>query len=540
MEVKIKTFGGVGYMDQKYMIELIRGNHWNAVNSNEFAFGEINEGEGGIIWIGGNHPNLDEIQKQIDKMPWVLLFALSDEENKFRYEDLKHDNMEIWLQFLHDMKDKRVKKIIGCFPDNDCVRELSNIYVDKDLTWSFVGQCNHIQRIECVRELEKNKDNSFLVVTKLFNEGIVNKKDYFTYMARSKIIPCPSGIQTADSFRFFEALESGCLPVPDRRCFKDNKNFNYWVELFKEENLPFPMVDNWSEFKSILDKFKDYITWMKASNRCFAFWQNYKRNIAYELNDTINRLSGVTPKAKTLRDELTILISTSNIPSHPSTKIIEDTIKNLRSYRELKDVEIIIMIDDLRPELKHRTYEYEKYIQRLLWLCNVKWKNILPVITKEWLHQANTTKYCLDFIKTKNILYVEHDCSLTGDIPFNEINEILKYDTVNYIRLHYSTEIHEQHKYLMRESKTINSVPLLKTIQWSQRPHFSTVSFYKKILEYFSESSRTMIEDLIYGVVINNENKDFGLWIYHPEKNIQRSLSCDGRKSDSKFEMKFK
>jgi len=49
-----------------------------------------------------------------------------------------------------------------------------------------------------------------------------------------------------------------------------------------------------------------------------------------------------------------------------------------------------------------------------------------------------------------------------------------------------------------------------------------------------------MIEDLIYGVVINNENKDFGLWIYHPEKNIQRSLSCDGRKSDSKFEMKFK
>jgi hypothetical protein len=84
----------------------------------------------------------------------------------------------------------------------------------------------------------------------------------------------------------------------------------------------------------------------------------------------------------------------------------------------------------------------------------------------------------------------------------------------------------------------------MKTAQWSQRPHISTVKYYKDfILDACGE--KTFIEDVVHGkiqddIIPYDEFSNDGwekhkLWIYHPEGNIKRSYHLDGRQGTRKF-----
>ena len=54
-----------------------------------------------------------------------------------------------------------------------------------------------------------------------------------------------------------------------------------------------------------------------------------------------------------MKDTLTIVMPTSPIPSHPSTEVIEESIRRLRVYPDLKDCEILIQIEIGNLLLQH-------------------------------------------------------------------------------------------------------------------------------------------------------------------------------------------
>jgi hypothetical protein len=74
----------------------------------------------------------------------------------------------------------------------------------------------------------------------------------------------------------------------------------------------------------------------------------------------------------------------------------------------------------------------------------------------------------------------------------------------------------------------------MKTTQWSQRPHLSTVNYYKNVVLPFSDE-KTFIEDRFHGKVQDDGWDAHKLWIYHPEGNIKRSYHLDGRQGTKKF-----
>jgi predicted aldo/keto reductase-like oxidoreductase len=45
------------------------------------------------------------------------------------------------------------------------------------------------------------------VETDGFGKEILDYETYMTRMAQAKIVPCPSGIETPDNFRLYEALD---------------------------------------------------------------------------------------------------------------------------------------------------------------------------------------------------------------------------------------------------------------------------------------------------------------------------------------------
>jgi hypothetical protein len=58
--------------------------------------------------------------------------------------------------------------------------------------------------------------------------------------------------------------------------------------------------------------------------------------------------------------DITIVIATSVLPSHPSTSIIDETIASVRSH--FPENEIILQMDGLRKERMSRKLDYDEYV----------------------------------------------------------------------------------------------------------------------------------------------------------------------------------
>jgi hypothetical protein len=250
-----------------------------------------------------------------------------------------------------------------------------------------------------------------------------------------------------------------------------------------------------------------------------------------------------------LRDTITVLMPTSPIPSHPSTQVIETAIKSVRSH--LPDSEILIMIDGVRSEQQHRKADYEEYKRRLLSLCNDEYYNALPVVFDEFKHQAEMTRRTLYLVQTPLVLFMEHDTFFTeGDIDWDGICKTVLSSEANLVGFYCMLQkwIHPEHVYLTLENerKYYNGTPFVRTWQWSQRPHVASVDFYHRVMSHFSTESRTMIEDRMYGAVMDTRARrgksgwdEWRLMFYAPLDNINRSHTVDGRQGDPKFEMSF-
>ena len=243
------------------------------------------------------------------------------------------------------------------------------------------------------------------------------------------------------------------------------------------------------------------------------------------------------------KEDITVILVTSVIPSHPETYIIEETIKSIRHH--LPDNEIIIQIDGLREEQAHRKADYDEYISRILWKCLHEYANVLPIVFDEHSHQSTMMKKTIDLIKTPLMLYVEGDTPLVIDesIDWDACTNMIESGKANTIRFYHEAVVPEAHNWLMLNKEG----DFLETVQWSQRPHLSKVSYYRTIV-LADMPEKTFIEDYMHGVAYEEyiipwkktKSRDgwerHRLWIYYPSKtNSKRSYHLDGRNGLRKF-----
>lgn len=240
----------------------------------------------------------------------------------------------------------------------------------------------------------------------------------------------------------------------------------------------------------------------------------------------------MTPK------DITLVVVTSVLPSHPDTRIIDETINALRVH--FPDNEIIMQIDGLRLEQIDRKEDYDEYKSKVLWKCLHEWKNVLPVVFEQHEHQSGMMRKTIDLIKTPLFIYVEGDAPLTPDnkIDWQKCVNHIEKGEANTIRFHFEAKVPEEHNHLMLGEPKDN---FLRTIQWSQRPHLTTVAYYRDIVLPTCDE-HLFIEDTFHSIVQTDyfENGIFGwykhrLVIYHPDGHIKRSYTTDGREGTRKF-----
>lgn len=547
-----------GYWDDQMMEDVFSRQMWSPVNANEFehvnSFQDVPRGaDGAVVMIPARHHAheqwTDKLNDDCVRFKWVIFMLIGDEESAFPTWRLKHPNKRIWLmmprdqQDMHKMVDTRLlngyptdmRKYAGKFRDKE---------IEKPLDWFFSGQDTHYRRhvfVEVGQAIGGVSDvdatsGAVLVPTAGFTQGLEHDK-YYELMAAAKIVPCPAGAQAPDSFRFAEALESGCIPFADNRSTNLGYPPGYWNYVFRDDNLPFPIVDDWRTFPTVLaDVLKD---WTAVANRCGAWWLNYKRNLVYQLESDINTLRGSVPEVTSLKDKITVIISSSPIPSHPSPWMIKETIASVRAH--LPECEILIMQDGIRSEQREWSKRYDDYKKELLFLCRNEWHNVLPIFFEEFLHQAEMTRRTLDKIKTPHLLFLEHDTPLCEDklIEWGSIVRVLESGWAESVRLHHLDVgyIHPEHWSLMidKERQEICGIKVMRTNQYSQRPHIATVDFYRRLMSNFTENSRTFIEDRAYTLFYEGKSP-YKLAIYTPEGHIKRSRDLNGREGGPKFD----
>lgn len=499
------TVPATGYWDHEFIKDI---------------FEDIPETDRQVVVIPGAYQwdVIDKINERLAEFKKILVIVTSDEESKFNVNKLDHPDMIVYSQYGNG----GLMFPLGYSPGTrDYLKGLG--IQDKTLNWFFAGQITHSRRQMLAQQLRK-MDKGFLLETDGFAKGLT-KPDYISLLSTAKTVPCSPGPISVDSFRLYEALEAGCVPIADDVSPLVSYRLNYWRKLFGGEG--FPTFINYDDLPDLINRAVEY---PNMNNKVLAWWINKK----YQFKEVLKQQLGV-PK-----DEVVVVVPASPIPSHPSTYIIDETIRSIKAH--LPNAPILVTMDGVRPEQEDRRADYEEFQRKFLWKCNFEYKNVLPVIFDKHAHQSGMMKVVLKQIDIPMILYVEHDTPLTPDRPIDweKCKDYIKSGKSNVIRFHFEEVIPEPHKHLMIGQPEDG---FLKTAQWSQRPHLASTEMYKVIMALFSDESNCFIEDRAHGLLQNLYNEQgvagwqkWAVHIYHPDGGIKRSYNLDGREDDKKYE----
>lgn len=272
---------------------------------------------GMVVFHGGNEEAIGRgpaiaaiLSAETARWDYVIFVNIGDEASVFPCHLLVHKNFRVWSQTVKPgtMNAVTADRLMIEGAPADCRTNLDTIgEIPRDLDYFFAGQITHPRRHACVKAMEayrtppvsqRGKSNvvgrafnpdwydtkSVIVKTTSFGAGL-SHDSYYRFMRAARVIPCPAGPATPDSFRAAEALECGCVPLLD--AYSPDRVPGYWDLVFGE-NHPFYIIEDWEkEFPFVMDNVLG--NWEEEAERCAAFWTKYKKDFSqWLLKDMIS------------------------------------------------------------------------------------------------------------------------------------------------------------------------------------------------------------------------------------------------------------
>ncbi len=175
---------------------------------------------------------VERVRSDISAGRKVGLIHLSDEW--FRCDTSWYKGAAFVLKFYYCsfISHPAIKYLpLGC-PEHiappDAIRPAS----ERSLVWSFCGQRKY-SRIEMLSALEK-------ITPHRYPQEYISSENYQEMVNDTVFSPCPMGNTTPDTWRFYESLEAGCIPIVEKRWTID-----YFARIFPD-SCPIPRFQTWS------------------------------------------------------------------------------------------------------------------------------------------------------------------------------------------------------------------------------------------------------------------------------------------------------
>ena len=98
-------------------------------------------------------------------------------------------------------------------------------------------------------------------------------------LSSTEFLPCPNGFFHPETYRVYEALQCGCIPIVEDA-------YKYYDRLFPDN--PFIKVDKWADAKPIIKGWeKDQIK--KKQKECKNWWNSYKSDLQELIKNKITK-----------------------------------------------------------------------------------------------------------------------------------------------------------------------------------------------------------------------------------------------------------
>lgn len=236
---------------------------------------------GVVILPARHHKGLERaVNAELKKIDKPVLILLGDEEADFDVEQIELDPSFIWIQNPHPDKHDKYNRLGTGYPPH-----IKREFKTKDIDVFFSGQVTHDRRRQLVDTLQPIASDTWHINrTRGFTQGY-EPSQYYDYMNRAKIVPCPSGAVIPDSFRAFEALECFCIPLLDEVSPDGKINGDYWDWLLGANPLP-----KYKEPTELPAKINELLAdWDNISQQCFSWYIRYKNDIKRRIYEQYNR-----------------------------------------------------------------------------------------------------------------------------------------------------------------------------------------------------------------------------------------------------------
>jgi hypothetical protein len=212
------------------------------------------------------------------KMPFWLV-VLSDEFLKVpSFGTQYHMCRHIFRNYYYPNGHPRITPI-GLGYKTGFWNQYQGITVDKITNrphlWSFVGTpTQHPDRHMALSTFKELEPNYIYFTTNFNSQNALSVEDYRDTMLQSKFVLCPMGNANLDTFRLYETLEAGAIPIVLSYSGIQPHKPSYWNFMFHKPP-PFIHFESWEKCKSIVQSMnEEQIEELRIE--CWNFWNEYK------------------------------------------------------------------------------------------------------------------------------------------------------------------------------------------------------------------------------------------------------------------------
>ena len=225
---------------------------------------------------------------------------------------------------------------------------------------------------------------------------------------------------------------------------------------------------------------------------------------------------------------LTIIITSSLIPSHPEIKIIQETIESLKLINMPSDVEIILA-HDYNNHIHYITYlkKLNEYIKSN--------SNIKIVKRENHGHLTGNIRNALQFVNSKYILVIQHDLPFIRKFNIQKvIYDMEENNNLKHVRFN-------KRKNYKRGTDALNDLfglqikqenyTYTRTPAWSDNNHLCLTKYYNDVVMKECPNGCPM-EHRLHGKNKNQElHKKYGTYLFGELNHPQVIKHTDGRRT---------
>lgn len=233
-----------------------------------------------------------ELLERIARTPGMILFHISDEWYREDYS--------VYGCFTHVIRNHYHTGLVS-----DCVTAIPlgpyayrltaaplGSITERRYVWCFAGQPVTTRRAMLRHMRQQEPYYAQVAGVKDYSGPRLSKTEYLRLLEDTMFVPCPMGNAHLESFRLYESLDCGCIPIVEKRPWLD-----YYTLLLGRH--PLPTVTSWGQAPQIIQSLCQDPGKLRAKQQeIAAWWKEYENRLSQTLERVLINSSGQTRRVR--------------------------------------------------------------------------------------------------------------------------------------------------------------------------------------------------------------------------------------------------